>query len=512
MAQVSSGQSSFNAAESRIGAVWKSLKKPARTGIIFIGVVTALIIFWLVGDRIIPVPMEVLFHRLEPFQAKEVALMLEESGVTYDIADEGTTILVPRDQRDRLRLMLSPDLYAQGAGFSLFEGNGLVASDFERRVQLQVALEEELRRTITSIDAVDQARIHLVIPEGSLFIREQGNPSASVFLRLNPMAVLSETQVRGILSLVAGSVEGLRPENVNIVDSRGNILYDAFAAIDDLPFSGAVQDRLKLKRQFERELENRLKAVLEQVYGPGKALAMVSAELDFDIREKTVVTYNDEPVERSTQRVEERSEGTGISPVEVGEPNIPGYDGIIEGGDYSHERIEEIVNYEIGETREIIASAPGQVLRLSTAVVIDNPTANAAVNEQVSALVASALGLDEERGDTLSVQLLSFDAAWREGWDDVPLAPVAPASYSLYALVGLAFLILIVTVVIVLSRKGRDIRRMEERVFIEREQVVDKPVETPLSPEEKWQKQVRRLAEEEPAGVASLIKTWLVEE
>ncbi|MEW5785223.1 MAG: flagellar basal-body MS-ring/collar protein FliF [Bacillota bacterium] len=511
LAEESSGQSPYNAAESRLGSLWKNLNKPARSGIIAIGVITALVIIWLAGTSLIPSPMEVLFHRLDPLQAQKVVQKLDESGITYRLADDGTTIMVPRDQRDRLRLTLSPDLYAQGAGFALFENNGLVASDFERRVQWQVALEEELRRTITSIEAVEQARVHLVIPEGSLFLRERGTPSASVFLRMGPLASLSEAQVRGILSLVAGSVEGLLPENVTIVDSSGNILFDAFSAMGGATVSGAVEDQLKLKRQFERELENRLRAVLEQVYGPGSALAMVSAELDFDTRETTVITYDDEPVSRSTHLVEEHSEGTGVTAGETGEPNIPGYDGIAGGsGDYSYERIEEIVNYEISETREYIAAAPGQVMRLSTAIVIDRPTVSPAVAEQVSALVTSALGLDKARGDTVNVQMLPFETTWREGWDDAPVETVLSIYY--YWAAGLVLLLVLLLGIILLSRLARSRRRAEEKLIGENTPVMEKPVETPLTEEEKWHKQVRRLADEEPAGVASLIKTWLVEE
>ena len=513
LAEGSSGQLNFNTAGNRLGSVWKSLKAPARAAILLIIGLTVLVILWLAGGSIIPIPMEVLFHRLEPHQAREVVLMLEEQGIAYNITDGGSTILVPRDQRDRLRLTISPDLYAQGAGFALFEGNGLVASDYTRRVQWQIALEEELRRTISSIEAVDQARVHLVIPEGSLFVREQGSPSASVFLRLMPMAVLSGEQVRGILSLVAGSVEGLRPENVNIVDSQGNILYDAFAAIDDLPLSGSVQSRLKLKRQFERELENRLKAVLDQVYGPGRALAMVSAELDFDARETTTVTYDDQLVERSTQRVEERSEGTAPPSGEVGEPNIPGYEGTGGQGEYSFERIEEIVNYEISETRETVAAAPGRVLRLSTAVVIDNSEAGAIAGDQVSALVESALGLDEERGDTLSVQLMPFDLTWREGWEEAPDTVIPPITRNLYLYAAAGFVVLmIIFVAVFLSRRSRRRAREHERVFTEKSTAPETTAAPAPSQEERWQKQARQLAEEVPAGVASLIKTWLVEE
>ena len=127
------------------------------------------------------------------------------------MGDDAATVLVPREEKDRLRLKYSPEINSQGAGFALFQNNSLVTSDFERRIQWQIALEEELCRTISSIEAVEKARVHLVIPEESVFVREKGEPSASIFLKVNPMTALDERQIQGILNLVAGSVENLSP-------------------------------------------------------------------------------------------------------------------------------------------------------------------------------------------------------------------------------------------------------------------------------------------------------------
>jgi flagellar M-ring protein FliF len=503
-----------------LNRIWQSLNPPIRFAVLAVGAAALVFIMLITLSRAAPVHMEVLFHRLDPAQAREVAGALDEMGVRYELADDGSTIMVPRDQRDRLRLTLSPDLYNQGIGFALFENGGLVSSDFERRVQWQIALEEELRRTITSIDAVDQARVHLVITEEGVFIRDRKEPSASIFLRLNPLASLSETQVRGILSLVAGSVEGLKPENVTIVDARGNILFDAFAAIDEMSASTVVEAQLKLKRQFETELEKRLCAVLEQVYGPGKAVAMVSADLDFDTREQTNVTYDNDPASRSTHRVEERSDNMGAPLEEVGEPNIPGQAAVLGGGgESSYERIEEIVNYEVSETREYIASAPGQVVRLSTAVIIDNPGNDPFLEAQVANLVNSAVGLNEIRGDTVSIQLLPFDNSWVGDPERDPfLVPEGEAFPMLYAFLG-PNILLVILVALYFMIKARKRRRNQEHDFdalaLEDELAsrIDKDSRSaePSEAETKAQT-IRKLAKDEPESVAGLLKTWLAEE
>jgi flagellar M-ring protein FliF len=500
-----------------LAQLWNSLRPPVRIGILALGTLALLLIVIISVNRATPSQMEVLFQRLDPVQARDVAARLDEMGVVYELAEDGTTILVAADQKDRLRLTLSPDLYSQGIGFALFENGGLVASDFERRVQWQIALEEELRRTITSIDAVESARVHLVITEEGLFIRERKDPSASVFLKLSPLASLNETQVRGILSLVAGSVEGLKPENVTIVDSRGNILYDAFAALDEMSVSTAVEGHLRLKRLFETELERRLRSILEQVYGPGSAVAMVSADLDFNTMERTVVTFEDDPVTRSTHRIEERSENIAAAGEEVGEPNVPGQAAVIGGGggDSLYERTEEIVNYEVSETREYIAAAPGQVVRLSTAVIIDSDGNDPFLEEQVIDLVNSAIGLDEARGDTVSVQLLPFDTDWvvdpSEGID----APEITAFPLLYAI--LAGVLVLIIMLILFSVMRKRAQRLEEDIDLEdyslEEQLQAKIIED-LEPSEAENKaqQIRKMAKEEPESVADLLKTWLAEE
>jgi flagellar M-ring protein FliF len=218
---------------------------------------------------------------------------------------------VPREEKDRLRLKYSPEINSQGTGFALFQNNSLVTSDFERRIQWQIALEEELCRTISSIEAVEKARVHLVIPEESVFVREKGEPSASIFLKVNPMTALDERQIQGILNLVAGSVENLSPRNITVVDSRGTPLFDPFQQQEEgQPGLSTVEKQLSLTRKFENDMEGQLRSFLERIYGPGRVVVMVSAALDFDKKELTSITY-DRPVSLSEQRIEERYEGGG---------------------------------------------------------------------------------------------------------------------------------------------------------------------------------------------------------
>ncbi len=500
--------------------MWGNMQPPARYGIIAIfGLALAALLYLSVSMNFTP-EKEILFNRLDPAQAREITAALDEKDVLYELADDGTTILVPPEQRDRLRISLSPDLYAQGIGFDLFEEGALVASDFERRAQWQIALEEELRRTITSLDAVEQARVHLVITEEGLFIRERQEPSASVFLRLNPLTSIDEGQVRGILGLVAGSVEGLNPENVNIVDSKGNVLYDAFADLNDVPRTNAVEEHYYLQRQFEIELERRLRSILEQVYGQGKAVAMVSADMDFDFHEQTSVAYQNEPVPRSTHLVEEYSENIAPPAEEVGEPNVPGQAAVLgEGGDSMHEYREEIVNYEVGETRDYIETAPGRINNLSTAVIIDADGNDPFMAEQVTELVNSAIGINEARGDMVSVQMIPFDA--EAIIDPEPALPLEEAPFPLlWAIIGAVVVLLLLLILFFVMRARARRRREEEEDEMDplslenqmKSRVQQDEYETEASEAERKAKNIRDMAKEEPESVANLLKTWLAEE
>ncbi len=498
--------------------LWNSLRPPARYGIIAVGGLALLLLFYFSVSASLAPQKEILFNRLEPAQAHEIAEALDERNVSYELADGGTTILVPPEQRDRLRITLSPDLYSQGIGFDLFEEGALVASDFERRAQWQIALEEELRRTISSLDAVEQARVHLVITDEGLFIREREEPSASVFLRLSPLTTLDDSQVRGILGLVAGSVEGLKPENVNIVDAKGNVLYDAYAAMEDNSISNAVEEQYMLQRQFETELERRLRSILEQVYGPGRAVAMVSADLDFDFREQTNVAYENEPVPRSTHLVEEYSENIAPPAEEVGEPNVPGQAAVLDGGgDSTYEHREEIVNYEVGETREYVETAPGQVNNLSTAVIIDADGNDPFMAEQVTELVNSAIGINEARGDEVSVQMIPFDAD--AVIDPEPALPPEEAPIPLLWVIIAAAAALVLLLVLFLVLRARAKRRQEEYetdpLTLEdqfKSRAEEEMDEGEKSEAEQKAKLIRDMAKEEPESVANLLKTWLAEE
>lgn len=466
-----------------------------------------------------------LYSNLDQTQASPVLQFLREEGVPYRLDALGTEIKVPQDMADELRIEMAGKgmPFAQGLGFELFDEDSLGMTDFERQVKKQRALQEELRRTITSLDAVLQARVHLALPEPSIFLKETKEPSAAVYLKLNPLVPLEEEQVRGIVFLIASSVENLKPENVVMIDSKGNILYDAVTSSDPyLAMADSALSQLSVKRAFEVELENRLQAMLEKVFGPGKALALVTAEMDFDSRETTVIAYDETGVPRSTHIREESYEGEGPGMDEVGEANYPGYVGVAPKGESRHEIQEETVNYEIGESVEKTITAPGKVLRINTSVVVDS-SENSLDEEkiaQINALVSSAIGFNEERGDSISVEGMEFDSSFSDRLDSL-FADVdtdkAQDGFVRQAVIAGAILIALVLILLAIRRRRRhrealdafEGRSLEELLAMQEQ---EEELAEGISLEETTLGKTRKMIENNPEVAVSVLRSWLVED
>lgn len=506
---------------------WQQMSRPRQ--VVAVVLAAAVVVFVLLMAQYLSQPRYVtLYTNLDPLQASPLLQYLREQGVPYRVDDFGGTIKVPQDRADELRIEMAGKgmPFAQGLGFELFDEERLGMTDFERQVRMQRALQEELRRTITSLDAVMQARVHLVLPEPSVFLRERSEPSAAVYLKLNPFVDLKQEQIRGIVFLVASSVENLKPENVIVIDSQGNILYDAVTSTDPLiAVADSTLKQLEVKRRFEMELERRVQGMLERVFGPGKALALVTVEMDFDAQETTVITYDENGVPRSSQLVEETFEGEGAAMSEVGEANYPGYVGVAPGGESRFERREEIVNYEIGESTQRTITAPGKVLRMHTSVVIDNGTTplGAEQIQQVNNLVSAAIGFDAERGDLISVESMSFDRSFAEQMDTA-IAELEQQQRReqliRQAVLGGALLIAFIVLMLLFRRRRRRQAEEEEEIAfpqgpsLEQLLALQEKEEVPLEValESSSQGRARKMVDANPEVAVSVLRSWLIEE
>ena len=455
-----------------------------------------------------------LFTGLQPEEAGAIIKKLQDAKIPYRLANEGTTVEVPKDRVYETRIQLAAaGPLTGGAGFELFDKTKLGVTEFEQQVNYQRALQEELRRTIVTLEAVQQARVHLVLPRRDVFAEEQPEPSASVVVKLRPLAQLKPEQVAGIVNLVAGSVEGLKPENVHVIDMYGRALTDGLAK-DGLAAQALTQQ--EAKRAYERELERRIQGMLERILGPGKAVAMVSAELDFSAQE-TVTTVPEGQQVVSEQTVTEQGSGAGAGGVAGAESNLtqtPGYGTPEAGSGQTYTREETTRNYEVGTRQEKTVAPPGKVERLSTAVVLDGDV-TAARREQIENIVAAAVGYDPARGDQITVSAMAFDTTYQEELEKQAQEAAAAAKQAearrllTYIIAGGAALLLFLLagLVALVRRRRRPAPRVEEVV-----PVAVTPERPPVPPVADKEKAARELARERPEQVAEIIKVWLREE
>ncbi|RDV84671.1 flagellar basal-body MS-ring/collar protein FliF [Ammonifex thiophilus] len=445
-----------------------------------------------------------LFRGLRPEDAGAVVQKLEEMKVPYRMADGGTAILVPKDQVYKVRAELAAKgaLPGAGKGFELFDKTRLGITDFEEQVNYQRALQEELRRTILQFDGVEDARVHLVLPPRSPFVTEKPKPSASVVLKLKPLEKLKPEQVEGIVALVSGAVQGLKPEDVRVIDTRGEVLTPPAQGGE----VGAIRNQQELVLAFERELERRVRNLLDQILGPGKAAVMVNADFDFSRQEVvTVLPQGQVPVSERTlteQGAAQTAQGTaGIASQYV----APG------AGGQNYSKQETTRNYQVGEERRKVIEVPGRLRRLTASVVVDG-NLDPVTMQKIQNLVAGALGYNPQRGDQITVDSFAFDRTYQRQMEAEMAKAEAKARQEaakrrLYTLIGAgAGGLLGLVLLLVLLRR---LRRAPEAPAVEEVVPVAVTAVPPPPPTDQKFAQVKELTEKRPEEVAEIIKVWL---
>lgn len=391
------------------------------------GVVLAMAGFFIfIMTRLAAPSMELLYADLESKDSSRIVQTLESQGIPYEISQSGGQISVPMDEVARVRLLLANQGIPGGAsiGYEIFdESDALGTTNFVQNVNLVRALEGELGRTIDTISAVQASRVHLVLPKRELFSRESQEASASVVLRLSGSKQLQDNQVLAIQHLVAAAVPGLMPNRVSIVDGKGRLLAGGF---EDEGNIGTMANKLsEQRRTFENRMARTIEQLIERTVGYGKVRAEVSAKLNFDrISTQEEVYDPDGQVVRSTQTIEgqAQSQDQEEPPVTVAgnlpDPNFDAGEGARSSA--SESRVEETTNFEISKKTINHVSEIGNVERLSVAVLVDGKRAFDENGEAVyeprtdeelellAALVRSAIGFDEDRGDTVEIINMEF--------------------------------------------------------------------------------------------------------
>ena len=401
-----------------IARAWQNAAPAQRLGLGAFAVI-CLGLLALVGSMARKPQYAVLYANLQQEDAAAVVQRMRDMKVAYRVSGGGT-IEAPADTIHELRLDLAAEALPAGgqSGFELFDRTRLGMTDFGERLNYQRALQGELARTIAHLDSVEEARVHIALPAERLYTSEQKAPTSSVVLKLQGSQRLDAAQVRSIVHLVSGAVEGLAPESVAVLDTRGRLLSNP----DDSGPGGtglaAASNQLQLRREYERGIEAAVQSMLDGVLGPGKSVVRASAELVFESVERERETY--EPAAEGNGVLESRREfretyrglgegaavgvpgvtsNTGSSGSKVSVTRKPGAD--------EYEQSEVTAQYLVSRQRERRVQPPGQVKQLSLSVFIDKE-ADLGEVEDLSGAVAAAAGIDPARGDAVVITRMPF--------------------------------------------------------------------------------------------------------
>jgi len=437
---------------------------------------------------------QVLFSNLSQEDAGEMVAKLKEKKIPFELSPGGTSILVPKEKVYDVRLTLTAEGLPKGGGvgFEVFDRTSLGTTDFVQKLNYQRAMQGELARTIKQIKEVEQARVHIVTPKESLFVEEQKKSTASVFLKTRAGLSLSASQVEGIVHLVASAIEGLDPSHITVVDTSGRILSKR----NDSSLIGQMTtNQLDYQRNLEEGYKRKVQGMLEEVLGLNKAIARVSADIDFQQVDITEERFDPSGVVRSEQKNSERSSGnSGVRAPETKSENPAEQPAARSRARAAAEpaakapapapapfqtnqaeRQNEIRNFEISKISKHIKNPVGSVKKLSVAVIVDGSYKEVAdakggaktrqfiarppeEMEKLENIVKTATGYDESRGDQIEVVSMPF--SWAVTEEEPKTAPGTPwKEYLLVAykpVVSLILAVLFIFFVVrpLLKRKG----------------------------------------------------------
>ena len=383
-----------------------------------------MVFFVFVSLRVSTTEMKLLYSDLSTMDSSAMAAKLEEIQIPYEVSQDGARISVPDTEVGRARMLLAQAGLPNGGsmGYEIFDKqSGFGTTNAVQNINAVRALEGELARTISALEPVRSARVHLVLPQRELFAREARPASASVAIGLRPGKRLETEQISAIQSLIAGAVPELKMEEVSIIDQNGTLLARGGDSSADKATVKAEELRLKQEQRLIQTIED----LVGRTVGYGKVRASVTAQLNFDRTTTEEELFNPEQqVARSTQTTEENSQEREASEENVTvENNLPGVGENLAGDQApsaTSNRIEEVTNYEIGRTVRNTVREGGDLERLSVAVLVDGTYTTAedgtktyqprtdAELDKIAALVRSAIGFDAQRGDTLEVVNMQF--------------------------------------------------------------------------------------------------------
>ena len=404
--------------QSQLQNFWQRQSNTQRIILISVGVVLLIVVPVLLSWAFRP-SYGTAFSGLSEVDAGQIVEKLDAEGIPYQIKNS-STIMVPTNQVYEVRLLMAREGLPKGGtvGLELFEGSTLGMTEFTQRVNYQRALEGELERTIASLDAVAAVRVHVVTPEETLLASKQAPTTASITIQTKPSKSLNAGQVRAITYLVANAVENLDPENVVLVDTAGNLLASG-GQDDGLSVMSTLDSRRAAEQEVANQLQLKVKNLLDTALGPNRSVVQVTVALDWNEKEVFTEAYNpDPPALSSSQKINEAyaTDGQLLSGIPGAATNLPEAIETIEqteGGNAYYQRSEETNNYEVSKTESKETIPPGAIKQVSLSVLVDGVTETQQL-QTLQAAITAAVGIDNTRGDLISVQSLTFDRTFSD--------------------------------------------------------------------------------------------------
>lgn len=475
-----------------------------------------------------------LYSNLSSSDASAVIDKLDSQGVPYKLTNGGNTVMVPKDKVYSSRISLSGQGLpsSSDSGYSILDKQSLSTSQFQEQTNFKRAMESELSKTVEALNGVQTAVVHLALPEKQVFADKQDPPTASVLVSTRPGSELGAEQVQAIVNLIASSVDGLTPDKVTVADSAGHVL----SATDGT--AGITSARDQQVQDYQNEMNQRVQQMLDRVVGPGNSTVAVTANLDFDksVTEKKSYTYNKlNPPLSETKNIEKYTgpgAGTALTGV-VGPDGQMDSTGTAGAAGSTYAKSSETQDNAVDTTVEHRETAPGSVRNLHVGVVLDAATARTINPTEIQTLIASAVGIDPNRGDTVQVSSLPFDrTAEKSAKAELTAAQKADASAKQMTLIrnsGLAVLILLIVLLAWFKGRKRAKERTEAASYVVEQlrqealeraatQVAVEPSAAMLALESmersesnEIREELAALVERQPEDVAALLRGWLVE-
>jgi flagellar M-ring protein FliF len=456
---------------------------------------------------------------LDPAETGKITAALDEKGVGYELKNNGTALGVVKSQIPQARIALAEKgLPGKGQpGFELFDKQKLGASDFQQKVTYQRALEGQIATTIGQVQGVSGAQVSLVLPEDQLFSEEQSPATAAVLLS-GSSSGLDPSAVRGIASLVSSSVKGLKPANVSITDSSGQLLWPNADSSGDAGTGTA--NKLTAQSRYNATMQGSIDAMLAQTLGAGKARVQVASDLNVDQSTLDKLTYAKKgvPLKQTEESERLKGGGSGSGGAAGSASNLPSYAASgASGSGSNYQRKSTQTDFGVDKVVQRTKVAPGQVNRLSVGLVVDKSVPPAQV-AQIKNAVSAAAGIDAKRGDVLNVSQVAFAKP----------ATTAPAAgpvggilgYAKYGAAGLGVLGFLFFLMRHLKRREREslgeptwLRQIESPTTLA-DLEAGRTTRMPALPTEMPEPSSARIsaesiAEKDPERVAQQIRTWM---